>query len=185
MTFEDDLQALQSLSWCRRFLEDPDMVILPFWGRTDGDGNEDALMAKTLNTEDTIKRGIYLHKKPTSNIKYIEEVLNFMTIGSLVNGQPNICHGGIVATILDEVSGFLFVINPDLGHAPGRGYTVTAYLNVSYLKPVTTPQTILTRARLSKMTGRKIYVEGQIEDSDGNVLAKSEGLFVAAKGAKL
>ncbi|KAF2239775.1 thioesterase superfamily protein [Viridothelium virens] len=185
MTFEADLQHLQTIAWCRRLIEDPNMTVFPFTSRNLKLDSEDTFFNKTLNTEDTIKHAVCLHRKATPGAQYVEEVLSLMTLGGLLNGQPHIIHGGMLATILDEVSGFLFVVNKDLGKAPGRGYSVTAYLNVSFLKAVASQQTILVAARLTNVTGKKRFVDCEIRDGDGNVLAKSEALFVATREAKL
>ena len=185
MTFEDDLQSFRAIPWCRKLLEAPDMVIAPFGSRSYKDDGEDALFNTTLKTVDTINCALCLYKKPSPGAKYVEELHSLLTLGNMLDGIPKVCHGGIVATILDEILGILFSVNRELGKSPGNGWTVTANLNVSYVRPVITPQTILVTARLAKVSGRKRYVEGEIRDKDGHVLAKSEALFVAQKQTKL
>ena len=55
---------------------------------------------------------------------------------------------------------------------------VTAYLKVTYLKPVLTPQIILVTANLTEIRGTKHYIDGEMKDADGTVLAKAESLFL-------
>lgn len=38
-----------------------------------------------------------------------------------LNGYPHLCHGGIVATIMDEVMGTLLAVNKSLGDANIKG----------------------------------------------------------------
>ena len=57
----------------------------------------------------------------------------------------------------------------------------TAYLNVTYLKPVSTPQIILVTASLREIKGRKHYIDGDVKNADGTVLAKAESLFLGLK----
>lgn len=185
MTLEEDLQSLRAIPWCRKLIEDSDMVIAPFGSRTYKDDGEDALFSTTIKTDGTIKSAICLYKKAPPATRYVEEIHSLFTLGNMLDGISRVCHGGIIATLFDEVFGILFIVNSELGKAPGRGYSVTAYLNVSYVRPVVTPQSILVTARLTKVYGRKRYVAGEIKDSDGNVLAKSEALFVAPKETKL
>ncbi|PBP17650.1 hypothetical protein BUE80_DR011551 [Diplocarpon rosae] len=44
---------------------------------------------------------------------------------------------------------------------------MTAYLNVTYRKPVSTPGAVLVRAWVERVEGRKIFGRGVIEDGDG------------------
>lgn len=91
-------------------------------------------------------------------------------------------HGGIIATLMDDVIGTLLTVNKH--HKTGEplsGNTVTAYLNVKYLRPVKTPQTVLVVAR-SKETpdgrSRKYGMEAEIRDGEGMVLAKADSLWI-------
>ena len=59
--------------------------------------------------------------------------------GYHVNGYTHICHGDVVGTIIDEAMGMLSTLNKNLTASPSRSTTFTAYLNVTYLKPVATP----------------------------------------------
>ncbi|KAI9665855.1 MAG: hypothetical protein M1821_003789 [Bathelium mastoideum] len=185
MTFEDDVQSLRAIPWCRKLIDDPDTILTPLASRIYKADHEDALFSKTFNTKDTIKSAIWFYKKAAPGQEYVEELHSLMTVGNLIDGQSKIAHGGVVATILDEIIGLLFEVNKDLGKGPGRGYSVTACLNVSYTRPVFTPTTILITARLRKVDGRKRFADGEIKDGEGNVLAKAESLFLAPKQVKL
>jgi acyl-coenzyme A thioesterase PaaI-like protein len=129
-----------------------------------------------------------------------------MTIGNGVNGHPDTMHGGIVASVIDEVMGILQMLNAERDHiaAVGKGYAqgelppsgygwYTAELTIKYLKPVLTPAPLICTARYTKRDGRKewIYAEikqrvGASEDYDGDevVCATGEGFFIQPKPKK-
>jgi len=62
---------------------------------------------------------------------------------------------------------------------------VTAWLKVDYRKPTHADQFIVLRTRLVEGKGRKVWVEGQIEDLDGLVLVQASAMFVQPRYAKL
>ena len=64
---------------------------------------------------------------------------------------------------------------------PELGATFTVKLTVEYKEPVGTPGTVMARARIVKVEGRKVWAEGIVEDEEGNVHAKAEGIWVRAK----
>ena len=85
-------------------------------------------------------------------------------------------HGGIIATLMDDVIGTLMTVNQNPS-------AVTAYMNVRYLMPVVTPQTVLVVAKSRGSIGeaRKVFVDAEVRDSVGVVLAKAEALWVRFK----
>lgn len=90
-------------------------------------------------------------------------------------------HGGIVATLMDDVVGTLMTVNQDKALMPLSSSTVTAYMNVQYLRPIATPQTVLVVAKSREVKGRKFYVDSEIRDDEGTILAKAESLWVRFK----
>ena len=96
-----------------------------------------------------------------------------LKLGSGVNGHVDICHGGFVSLLLDEVIGTAAenVRQPDKS-------TMTAYLKVDYKKPVPTPGLVLCRAWIETTEGRKMFGRGTVEDGEGTVMATGEALFV-------
>lgn len=86
------------------------------------------------------------------------------------SGAPGIAHGGAVATVVDDVLGFLLYVV----RAPG----VTRRLEVDYLKPVLTGVRYTVRGRLDRRDGRKVWVSCTCTDPDGVVAFRAVGLFV-------
>ncbi len=90
-------------------------------------------------------------------------------------GAPGLVHGGLVATLLDEV----------LGHvAIRRGTPVaTAMLDVRYVAPTPLDVPLRCEAWLVRQTGRRWFVAGEIR-AEGVVTARAEGVFVDVRGSK-
>jgi acyl-coenzyme A thioesterase THEM4 len=90
-----------------------------------------------------------------------------------------------VATVLDEIMGILLVVNAEyalqLSNGSERITQMTAYLNVSYKRPVRTPGVVLATARIMKAEGKKWWIRATIEDSERQELAVAEALFVNAR----
>ena len=89
------------------------------------------------------------------------------------SGAPGIAHGGAVATVIDDVLGFLLYVV----RAPG----VTRRLEVDYLKPVLTGVPYVVRARLDRRDGRKIWVSCECTDPDGVPAFRAVGLFIVVE----
>lgn len=178
-----DLSHFRAIPWCAALLSAPDVTVFPtpLYCRILKPSTEDALFALTLNTNDTIPALLYFHKNPPPGQKLIEEITLLMTLGYRLNGYPNVVHGGIVVTLIDEAMGFFLGQNRDRGAFSSPGDVVTADLRVRFLRPVATPQTVCISVRLREAKGRKYFVEADLKDGEGTVLAKGEALWIAAK----
>jgi acyl-coenzyme A thioesterase PaaI-like protein len=182
----EHVDYFKSVPWCAAIINDPRYTISPTVTRQAKASGEDAFFAKTLKTDDTIVRLLTINTLPDESLHpAIQEVFVFFEVGSGVNGYPDTCHGGFVATMLDEAMGLVLNVvqlyeNSKTGRHDDINY-MTAYLNTSYLSPVRTPGIILATAKVIKEEGRKIWVNGTLEDSERNVLTKSESLYIQAK----
>ncbi|KAK2776847.1 major facilitator superfamily transporter [Colletotrichum kahawae] len=176
-----DVKHFLSIPWAAAHIGAPGTVRETASSRFPKD-TEDELFSTTLHTDKTIAAFLTLYKRPSaaSGDNMIHEVKALLTLRYGVNGYPNVSHGGVVATILDEVIGLVFPVNKINGLIPDGAY-MTAYLNTQYVRPVQTPQTILVVATVKKVEGRKYWIEGVIEDKNGQVLAKADSLYVKVK----
>ena len=87
-------------------------------------------------------------------------------------GLDTVVHGGIQATILDEVMGVAAQLA-----LPANATDlacITAEMNVRYRRPVPMDQTVVARARVDRIEGRDMYVNGAIVDPDGNPLTEGK-----------
>lgn len=154
--------------------------------------HQDTLISRTLNSPDAIPAYVTFYTPPPPPA-LVREVHALVALGHMVNGFDGVCHGGLVATLLDEVMGQVFAANrergalPRLGPGPAAGApAMTAYLHTTYLRPVRTGRAggpaavVLVTARLVRRDGRKFWMEGEVRgEEEGRVLlARAEALFV-------
>ena len=185
---DEERDFFLSTPWCAKLLNDTRFVPRPTPSRKYKSTTEDALFAETLKTEDTISAVTTFYRKPAPGNGHVEEVRMLVSLRYGINGWAHMAHGGIVGTILDEAMGTLATINSQLEKHPQNGdygqpveNMVTAYLKVTYLKPVVTPQIILVTANLKEIRGTKHYIDGDMKDADGTVLAKAESLWLGLR----
>ena len=89
------------------------------------------------------------------------------------SGAPGIAHGGAVATVVDDVLGFLLYLE----HIPG----VTRMLEVEYVKPVLVGVPYTVRGRVDERDGRKVWVSCSGRDADGVEAFRAKGLFLEVR----
>ncbi|KAI5480505.1 MFS polyamine transporter [Pseudohyphozyma bogoriensis] len=99
-----------------------------------------------------------------------KEGIFFVHVGGQMCGHEGIVHGGLVATLLDEVCG-----RTAFFHLPSH-IGVTATLTVDYKAPTFANQYLVMRGTIGEVKGRKAWVEAQLESVDGTVLAKAKAL---------
>jgi uncharacterized protein (TIGR00369 family) len=98
-------------------------------------------------------------------------------LGKRYTGPPGHCHGGIIATILDEAMG---KVNK-LRHV----IALTKEIKVEYKKPVPLYKPLRVESREVRVRGRKHINMAEILNEKGEVLARSEGLFIAIDPQRL
>ncbi|KAI1808247.1 HotDog domain-containing protein [Daldinia bambusicola] len=169
-----------SIPWCARHLRGSRIITQSPECRLQKLDGKDTLYSETLKSHTTIMAMLEVYEEPLLPTDRVNSAKAFLTLGPGLNGYAGVCHGGIVAAILDEVIGFLITLNQKRGYMPDFPY-MTAYLNTKFFRPVPTCATILVQTKIIKLEGRKFLAEAWIEDSNGIVLARAEGLFVALK----
>lgn len=92
-------------------------------------------------------------------------------IAKKFQGPPGHVHGGIIATILDEAMG---KVNK-LRHV----IALTRNMEVEYLKPVPLSQPLVVEGWEVRVRGRRHTNAAEIRNQQGDVLARSKGLFIA------
>jgi len=114
------------------------------------------------------------------HLKFYEEepgrVSAEITVPEHFQGYPGVVHGGIIAAMLDEVSGRTM-----LRGVPPR-WMVTAKLDIRYRKPVPTETTIYLEGRAKEDNGKVAVVTGTIFSADRTILAESEAVMVNLPG---
>lgn len=92
-------------------------------------------------------------------------------------GPPGHCHGGIIATILDDAMGKVNKLR--------NVVAVTREMTVEYLKPVPLEKPLRAEGREVSVHGRQHINAAEILDQNGEVLARSRGVFVAIDPEKM
>lgn len=90
------------------------------------------------------------------------------TVSEQYQGYPGIVHGGVIASMLDEVMGRVFMQDE-----PPR-FMVTAELKIRYRKPVPINTPLLLRGKGIKDNGRIATAVGEIIGPDGSTLVQGE-----------
>lgn len=100
-----------------------------------------------------------------------EEVVAGVAFSRYHVGGNNAVHGGMVAMMFDVMCGIII-------HAIGRPISRTAFLHVDYrnITPIDVPLTV--RGWASRMEGRKTFVNAELTDGSGTLLAEANGLMV-------
>jgi uncharacterized protein (TIGR00369 family) len=111
-----------------------------------------------------------MHLKFTIDEKRQMTVCRFR-LDARYTGPPGHCHGGIIATILDDAMG---KVNK-LRHV----VALTREMTVEYLKPVPLHKPLRVEGREVQVRGRTHVNVAEIVDAKGEVLARSKGIFIA------
>ncbi len=100
------------------------------------------------------------------------EVIAEVVVPSHFNGYPGVVHGGIVAAILDEVSGRAVLLQ---GYGTENLF-VTVKLEVRYRRPTPTDTPLTAVGTLVQDAGPRAKVRGELRLPDGTVTAECEAL---------
>ena len=94
-------------------------------------------------------------------------------------GHEMMAHGGITASILDEVMGYS---NHTREYVEDLKYTpvFTGTATYIYRRPVMVGETYYGVGRIDRIEGRKRFISGEIIDGEGNVYVKGESIFLTA-----
>ncbi|TVY52600.1 Verlamelin biosynthesis protein B, partial [Lachnellula cervina] len=187
------LAHFHSIPWCHALLTHRSILHTAIPDRTPIASTESSLVRETLNTSRTVKACVTFlrHVKPAgagtgSKKAAIEREMQargegkenpFLEYGALVdlgegvNGYAGTAHGGFFGVVLDEVMG-------TAANAQAKHGALTAALTVRFKKPLYTPSVVVVGGRVVEKKGRKLSVKGSFADSEGNVLAEADGVWV-------
>lgn len=98
-----------------------------------------------------------------------DEVVASVTLGPAHEGPPGRAHGGMIASLFDEVFGFALWMEAVPAY--------TAWLKINYRQPVPLGEELEYRATVSSREGRKVFLTGTAGHA-GETLAEAEALFV-------
>ena|SRR5579883_2489029 len=93
------------------------------------------------------------------------------TLPRRYQGPPGHAHGGIIATILDEAMGKVNKLRQIVA--------LTKQMEIEYLRPVPLRQPLTVIGHEKRVRGRKHTNVAEIRNEAGELLARSQGLFIA------
>ena len=99
-----------------------------------------------------------------------------LVLGAAYEGAPGRSHGGVVAAIFDDLTGFCLSTLGVMAY--------TGRLTIDYLAGVPLDVPVVFRARVSQRAGRKITVEAEGRHGD-ELLARAEALFIQIPSERL
>jgi len=113
------------------------------------------------------------HDNPEGmRLKFVQEGNRFvcrLRLGKRYTGPPGYCHGGIIATILDDAMSKLCKLR--------KVVAVTSQMTVEYIKPVPLNQHLRVESRALSKRGRRLTHIAEIFDARDKLLARSRGMF--------
>ena len=98
-------------------------------------------------------------------------VLATVTVPDHFQGYPGVVHGGIVASMLDEVSGRALLID-----GSDENLMVTVKLEVKYRQPTPTQTPLKLIGRVVSASTSRARVHGEIHLPDGTITAEADAL---------
>ena len=99
-----------------------------------------------------------------------QRIVGRFRLGPEYQGASGFIHGGIIATVLDEVMSKVSRFSDVRA--------VTAELTVEYLRPVRVDEELRAEGFATRRDGRDLYQEGEIRNAAGVLLARGRGRFV-------
>jgi|WetSurMetagenome_2_1015567.scaffolds.fasta_scaffold10938_4 uncharacterized protein (TIGR00369 family) len=137
-------------------------------------------MRKQANSEDCFVCGI---ANPLGlNLAFYEHpdgsVRSNLTIRSEFQGWPGVAHGGIIATLLDEVTARVY-----MNDSTENKLMMTGKLEIRYRKPVPVGEPIEIVGMPGELNGRIATARGELRDANGTVLAEAVSTLVQASDA--
>jgi uncharacterized protein (TIGR00369 family) len=99
-----------------------------------------------------------------------KQFVSHFRLSKRFTGPPGYCHGGIIATILDDAMSKLNKLRDVIA--------ATSQLSIEYLRPVPLRARLTVESRELNKRGRRLTHAAEILDQKGNVLARGRGVFV-------
>lgn len=177
------MDQIHRTPWCQKLLDSPNVEKRAVESRKfpgDGGPNENAFFGKTMASASGVNAMIAVVSNPQLPVLK-REMLCIVSVGTDLDSHTGVLAGGALATILDETLG---LIGREVFARDGDTSFYTVELVISFKKPVMTPTILLTRTHITSQQGRKMRVEGHIEDGSGTVYCTAKCLFISSKASR-
>jgi acyl-coenzyme A thioesterase PaaI-like protein len=185
----EQLEAFAPLQWATQYLGSPNWVVRE---RSRGDDpNTDLFSRLTMRANDSVEHWLELHLRPEPGA-HVQRAVALIKFGSGLGGISGICHGGAIATLMDEGIAYIMVANTrgESEHLSSmhkgmwsalreqgkplaevlQGTYVTAKLDIKFLRPVPCPGLVGIETQATEFTEREIKMRAVMKDSKGTPL---------------
>ena len=193
---QEDIDFFSALSFARPYFDSSsDYQPIPFITRHEKGNTSNEFIGRVINTQDTLPRILALMRKADLSsppqpagraVKSTPQSPNnpgnivFIQFSNGVNGYKNTVHGGVLSALFDEIFGLCAE-----GHrafSSGERLTLmTAKLEVSYRAPMPTPGVGMVKVWVSRLEGRKYFLEAVLVGEDGVVRAEAKSMWVGMR----
>ncbi|KAG9254308.1 HotDog domain-containing protein [Emericellopsis atlantica] len=167
------------------FKQDTIPVILPAFNAPFP--HREQFFSKTLRHDEGLTHMLSLFTRQGDNVEnpetIVKEMYTLATVERGLSGAPNMLHGGVIMSLVDEAMGALIEINRALGKK-GEVFTglgVTAGLQINFIKPIFVGTTVTAKATMEGSSGRKMNVKCEVTDEAGDVAVRCSSVWVAIK----
>ncbi len=193
------LEHFRSVPGIAKYFASSDYTLVPASSRYLKSSGEDAFFALTINTPTTIPFCLSFRRTDlellqagsrsqvttalsnTATNSDVPAVFDCVWLLHLaepgINGHPKTAHGGVLASILDELTGMCAI-----SHQPDQSIPLyTATLQTTYKAPVPVPSNVVCTSWITRKEGRKYWVRAQILNEDELVMTEGEALLIESK----
>jgi acyl-coenzyme A thioesterase PaaI-like protein len=106
-----------------------------------------------------------------------DEIVAEVTLHSAHEGAPGRSHGGVVASLFDDIYGFVLSLI--------RTPAFTGELTIRYEAGTPLHVPLTCRVRLAERDGRKLYMTGELVTPEGQVCVRSRSTFIAIDTSRM
>ncbi|ROT37659.1 hypothetical protein SODALDRAFT_334778 [Sodiomyces alkalinus F11] len=214
----EDVSHFLSIPWCAALLAQPDVhTFVPTSRLPEDDArhspSRDQLFSKTLRDADAVPHCIGFYKVPspdaspnatphsapiTAASQAADPAFLVRSCSLLFDLRPGVIgfagsvHGGLIASLIDEAMGNLFLANhyaqgcemeANRPLPPGtidvdNARFLTANMTVRFQRPLPAPKVVVVTSSLDRIEGRKLFLAVTITDEHLVEFAKCEGMWM-------
>ncbi|KAH7150398.1 HotDog domain-containing protein [Dactylonectria estremocensis] len=186
--FASELAFFKSIPWTAARLSAPGAIAFVPPCRNPITDVHDQFFGRTLANDRSLTHMLCVFRTESTEAaldpaQTVTQMETLICTGDGVSGFPNVVHGGVVASLLDESMGAFFDLNITLGKSASafQASNVTGKLDVSYLKPAPTNSVLRITVKAEEMNGRKTKFHCELKDENDLVVAKCSSLWVTVK----
>lgn len=99
----------------------------------------------------------------------LRQVISHVSVPEHFQGYPGVVHGGIVSTMLDEISGRAVLLDGN-----DDNLMVTVKLEVRYRRPTPTETPLTIIGRVESASASRAKVHGEVRLADGTITAEAD-----------